>query len=125
MTEILHVIGQGLRCPCYIILLLIAVVIIEIGFVICEAAQRAGRDKANTVAKLGPMFGLLGTLIPLGPGIVALGRSDTAALSQSMAEKAFHHKKNSARTANDSQMPLWISGAVFSISAGAVRVKEI
>ena len=156
MTEILHVIGQGLRYPCYIILLLlIAVAIIEIGFVIYEAAQRAGSDKANTVellhdmrgcapdairamleeepflnrqklafskllgtadlpeeariaaakrmleaeedyyrrivritdtvAKLGPMFGLLGTLIPLGPGIVALGQGDTVTLSQSMS----------------------------------------
>lgn len=39
----------------------------------------------DTVAKLGPMFGLLGTLIPLGPGIVALGQGDTATLSQSMS----------------------------------------
>lgn len=39
-------------------------------------------------AKLGPMFGLLGTLIPLGPGIVALGRGDTQTLSNSM-EMAF------------------------------------
>ena len=37
------------------------------------------------VAKLGPMFGLLGTLIPLGPGIVALGMGDTATLASSMA----------------------------------------
>lgn len=37
------------------------------------------------IAKLGPMFGLLGTLIPLGPGIVALGYGDTELLSQSMA----------------------------------------
>lgn len=156
MTEILHIIGQGLRYPCYIMLLLLmAVAVIEIGFVIYEAAQRAGSDKVNavellhdmrgqspadirdmladepflnrqklaftrlldtaalpeesrlaaakrmlegeedyyrrivritdTVAKLGPMFGLLGTLIPLGPGIVALGQGDTATLSQSMS----------------------------------------
>ena len=38
----------------------------------------------DTVAKLGPMFGLLGTLIPLGPGVVALGQGDTVTLSQSM-----------------------------------------
>lgn len=58
MTEILHVIGQGLRYPCYIILLLlIAVAIIEIGFVIYEAAQRAGSDKANTVELLHDMRG--------------------------------------------------------------------
>ena len=38
----------------------------------------------NLVAKLGPMFGLLGTLIPLGPGIVALGQGDTQTLSTAM-----------------------------------------
>ena len=31
----------------------------------------------DLAAKLSPMFGLLGTLIPLGPGIIALGRGDT------------------------------------------------
>jgi biopolymer transport protein ExbB/TolQ len=36
------------------------------------------------VSKLGPMFGLLGTLIPLGPGIVALGVGDIQTLSRSM-----------------------------------------
>ena len=30
------------------------------------------------------MFGLLGTLIPLGPGIIALGRGDTYTLSTSL-----------------------------------------
>lgn len=38
----------------------------------------------DLVMKLGPMFGLLGTLIPLGPGIIALGRGDTLTLSQSL-----------------------------------------
>ncbi len=38
----------------------------------------------DTIAKLGPMFGLMGTLIPLGPGIIALGRGDTLTLSQSL-----------------------------------------
>lgn len=36
------------------------------------------------VCKLGPMFGLLGTLIPLGPGIIALGQGDTHTLSVSL-----------------------------------------
>ena len=156
MTDILHAIGQGLRIPCYVVLLiLMAVAEVEIGFLIYEAAQRAGSDKVNavellhamrekdpqeigvildkepflprqkkmfsrlldtadlpeesrlaaarrmlegedayygrilrvtdTAAKLGPMFGLLGTLIPLGPGIMALGRGDTATLSASMS----------------------------------------
>ncbi len=38
----------------------------------------------DLLAKLGPMFGLLGTLIPLGPGIIALGQGDTMTLSQSL-----------------------------------------
>ena len=36
------------------------------------------------VSKLAPMAGLLGTLIPLGPGILALGRGDTYTLSSSL-----------------------------------------
>ena len=39
---------------------------------------------SDMIAKLGPMFGLLGTLIPLGPGIIALGQGDTYTLSQSL-----------------------------------------
>ena len=38
----------------------------------------------DIIAKLGPMFGLLGTLIPLGPGVIALGRGDTFTLSTSL-----------------------------------------
>lgn len=50
--------------------------------------EQARYDKivrlSDLVIKLGPVFGLLGTLIPLGPGIIALGRGDTAILSSSM-----------------------------------------
>lgn len=38
----------------------------------------------NLVTKLGPMFGLLGTLIPLGPGIIGLSQGDTATLAESL-----------------------------------------
>lgn len=38
----------------------------------------------DLIMRLGPMFGLLGTLIPLGPGIIALGRGDTYTLSESL-----------------------------------------
>ena len=38
----------------------------------------------NMAAKISPMLGLMGTLIPLGPGIAALGQADTAALSSSL-----------------------------------------
>ncbi len=40
--------------------------------------------RTDLIARLGPMFGLLGTLIPLGPGIIALGQGDTFTLSQSL-----------------------------------------
>ncbi|MDR1206755.1 MAG: MotA/TolQ/ExbB proton channel family protein [Peptococcaceae bacterium] len=39
---------------------------------------------SELIARLGPMFGLLGTLIPLGPGIIALGQGDTYTLSNSL-----------------------------------------
>ena len=38
----------------------------------------------NTAAKISPMLGLMGTLIPLGPGVAALGQANTAALSASL-----------------------------------------
>ncbi|HHX14360.1 MAG TPA: MotA/TolQ/ExbB proton channel family protein [Clostridiales bacterium] len=38
----------------------------------------------DLTARLGPMLGLLGTLIPLGPGLIALGQGDTYTLSQSL-----------------------------------------
>lgn len=38
----------------------------------------------DMIARLAPMFGLMGTLIPLGPGIIALGQGDTYTLSRSM-----------------------------------------
>ena len=41
-------------------------------------------DRNNIAAKVSPMVGLMGTLIPLGPGIAALGQGDTALLSSSL-----------------------------------------
>jgi biopolymer transport protein ExbB/TolQ len=38
----------------------------------------------DVISKIAPLLGLMGTLIPLGPGIVALGQGDTLALSQSL-----------------------------------------
>lgn len=58
------------------------------------------------VMKLGPMFGLMGTLIPLGPGIVALGTGDVQTLSSSM-EMAF-----------DTTIAGVISAAVCSVLTG-------
>lgn len=41
-------------------------------------------DKTDLLAKLGPVFGLMGTLIPLGPGLAALGQGDVRGLSEAV-----------------------------------------
>ncbi len=41
-------------------------------------------EKTDLIAKLGPILGLMGTLIPLGPGLAALGRGDLTTLSQAV-----------------------------------------
>ena len=38
----------------------------------------------DTIAKVAPMLGLMGTLIPLGPGLIAIGEGNTEVLSQSL-----------------------------------------
>lgn len=38
----------------------------------------------DVIARIAPMFGLMGTLIPLGPGLIALGQGDTKTLSESL-----------------------------------------
>ena len=40
--------------------------------------------RTDLIARLGPMLGLMGTLIPLGPGVIALGQGDTYTLSTSL-----------------------------------------
>lgn len=39
----------------------------------------------DTIARVAPMFGLMGTLIPLGPGIVALSSGDLETLGNSLS----------------------------------------
>jgi len=53
---------------------------------LADEDERNDRTMAASrlVSKLGPILGLMGTLIPLGPGIVALGHGDTQTLSQAM-----------------------------------------
>ena len=38
----------------------------------------------DIIARVAPMFGLMGTLIPLGPGLIALAQGDTKTLSDSL-----------------------------------------
>jgi biopolymer transport protein ExbB/TolQ len=40
--------------------------------------------KTDLVARLGPMLGLMATLIPLGPGLIALSQGDTKRLAESL-----------------------------------------
>ncbi|HAM14626.1 MAG TPA: MotA/TolQ/ExbB proton channel family protein [Eggerthellaceae bacterium] len=51
-----------------------------------EAGKRYDRITAiaDLAAKIAPMVGLMGTLIPLGPGIDALSKGDMALLAQSL-----------------------------------------
>lgn len=180
IAEILHVVGQSLRTPCIIILLILIVAAVwQIGDVLVEFFIERRKTKENVpalikkmekmtpeeirsavegsailkkqkhmldaildtsdlspdaratfaqkllddeslyfedsnricdlVAKIGPMFGLLGTLIPLGPGIVALGQGDTQTLSDSLS------------IAFDTTIAGLISAAVCSVIAGIRR----
>ncbi|WP_018866863.1 MULTISPECIES: MotA/TolQ/ExbB proton channel family protein [unclassified Thioalkalivibrio] len=49
-------------------------------------AYRARRriDRADLLARIGPMLGLMGTLIPLGPGLAAMGRGELEILAQAV-----------------------------------------
>jgi biopolymer transport protein ExbB/TolQ len=38
----------------------------------------------DVIARIAPMFGLMATLIPLGPGLIALGQGDTKGLADSL-----------------------------------------
>lgn len=40
--------------------------------------------RTDLVARLGPMLGLMATLIPLGPGMIAMGQGDTKTLADSL-----------------------------------------
>ena len=41
-------------------------------------------NKTDILIRVGPILGLLGTLIPLGPGLAALGSGDISTLAQSL-----------------------------------------
>ena len=41
-------------------------------------------EKTDVITRLGPTLGLMGTLIPMGPGLAALGTGDIVSLSQAI-----------------------------------------
>ena len=49
-----------------------------------ERVARTRIERADVFARIGPMLGLMGTLIPLGPGLAALGRGDVVVLAQAV-----------------------------------------
>lgn len=53
-----------------------------------EQQGRRRIERVDMLAKVGPMLGLMGTLIPLGPGLAALGGGDLTLLAQALI-KAF------------------------------------
>ncbi|WP_019571406.1 MotA/TolQ/ExbB proton channel family protein [Thioalkalivibrio sp. ALMg3] len=84
------------------LLVLVAVAVWELGLALGERsggvrrlelsgdaerlAYRARRriDRADLLARIGPMLGLMGTLIPLGPGLAAMGRGELEILAQAV-----------------------------------------
>lgn len=58
---------------------------LAVSLVADEQHRLDNRVKASEcIAKIAPMLGLMGTLIPLGPGLVAIGEGNTEILAQSL-----------------------------------------
>lgn len=92
----LRALSQALDGPTHVLLLVgAALCVFELGVFAHErwfdhgradpaklvALGRARVDRADVLARVGPMLGLMGTLIPLGPGLSALGQGDLASLA--------------------------------------------
>lgn len=50
-----------------------------------EACGRRRIERADVLARVAPMLGLMGTLIPLGPGIAALSRGEFEVLARAVS----------------------------------------
>ncbi|MCK4864444.1 MAG: MotA/TolQ/ExbB proton channel family protein [Gammaproteobacteria bacterium] len=49
-----------------------------------EILARKRIERADLISRVGPMLGLMGTLIPLGPGLAALGQGDLQTLASAV-----------------------------------------
>ncbi|MDH5233220.1 MAG: MotA/TolQ/ExbB proton channel family protein [Gammaproteobacteria bacterium] len=49
-----------------------------------ESLARKRIERADLVTRTGPMLGLMGTLIPLGPGLAGLGQGDVKVLADAV-----------------------------------------
>jgi len=100
---VLHQLVGLLLDPVIILLLLVTLVAVaDIGLLLGERfgglRAAAGRhplpkleyqlkkrvERSDFVTRLGPMLGLMGTLIPLGPGLAALGQGNFMQLTQAI-----------------------------------------
>lgn len=100
---VLRTLAAWLEIPTHLALLvLVALCLWELGVLIGERTRglgllrragsveralhvaRARIGRADLIARVGPMAGLMGTLIPLGPGLAALGRGDVRELASSV-----------------------------------------
>ena len=102
MSLILHVLVDSLLAPVIIALLILTVVIVgEIGVALGERFggirrfKTSGSDsltqlarrriaRVDIIARISPILGLMGTLIPLGPGISAMGSGDFSTLASAI-----------------------------------------
>ena len=102
LSPLLHALVDGLLWPVIALLLVLTcIIILEVGVAIGErfggiektktlglermehlARQRVGR--VDIIARISPILGLMGTLIPLGPGIAAMGNGDFATLASAI-----------------------------------------
>lgn len=93
---LLRAVAEGLRMPTYLGLFAAAAcALFEVGVYVIERCTpgpsgavlevtrlaRGRIDRADLLARVGPMLGLMGTLIPLGPGLAALGRGELSLLA--------------------------------------------
>lgn len=102
LSSILHTLVDALLWPVIAALLVLTcVIVLEVGVAIGERfggirkLQPMGAEQLNQVARsriarvdivarISPILGLMGTLIPLGPGIAAMGNGDFATLASAI-----------------------------------------
>ena len=97
-AQIFRGIAEVLSLPTHVLLLGTAVLtVFDIGVFLGEcsskprgtasmllARARARVNRSDLLARVGPILGLMGTLIPLGPGLAALGQGDVTTLARSV-----------------------------------------
>ncbi|WP_330110473.1 MotA/TolQ/ExbB proton channel family protein [Methylophaga thalassica] len=98
-----HLVGFLLEPVIWALMLFAALSIIDIGIALAERFsglkkwQQSGQtdafetlafkriERSDFLARIAPMLGLMGTLIPLGPGLSALGNGELSILTTAMS----------------------------------------